>query len=143
MKRIILIVSLVLVSCGAFAQHDHGSHDQGSTTHSSSVQKPPHGGQLNQVGKYKVEMVTDFFLKKDQLTFYVFKNNMKPLSKEPINGNITIHYNDGTTVSASLQEKGSARFVAQLDRTKSFHCEVELLVGGKKVNTDFSQEGMN
>lgn len=129
-----------------YAQHDHGGgghdHGGGETHHTPTVQKNPHGGQLKQFGKYKVEMVADLFLAKDKLSFYLFQKNLKPINDPSITGEVEIHYNDGTESKSDLVLKQGNRFVSQLDKTIGFHCIVEMVINEKKIKFDFSQKGL-
>jgi len=129
---IILLVSTETV----LAQHDHGS---GSDSHAPSLEanlpQPPHGGVLKTSGKYKIEMVTNLFLKNDQLTFYIFKGNLKILSNEDITGTITMK--NETTPEHALVPKGVDHFVAQRKGGGSFECKVTFIIKGKTVSTNF------
>lgn len=122
-----------------FAQHDHGG---GGTHDTPIVQKNPHGGQLKQFGKYKVEMVADLFLAKDKLSFYLFQKNLKPINYQNITGKVEIHYNDGTESKSDLVLKQGNRFVSQLDKTIGFHCVLEIIINEKKITFDFVQKGI-
>ncbi len=141
MKKIILIIPLVLASCFAMAQHDHGSGGHGNTSNTTPNKVAPHRGKISNADKYKVEMVTDLFLKKDQLTFYVYKSNLKPLENKEISGTVTIHYND-QEIESKLNAKGEYSFTAQLTSSTAFHCVVELLIKGKVVKAEFMHEGI-
>ena len=93
-KTGLLFFIILMMSAGTLmAQHDHGSHQHGGSTQ-THAHHPPHGGQMKEAGKYRIEMVADMFLKEDQLTFYLFKGNLKPVSHEGITGTITIEYKD-------------------------------------------------
>lgn len=133
---VVLITATNLVS----AQHDHGGHNHGGS-HETHAYQSPHGGELLEVGKYKVEMVTNLFLKEDQLMIYLFKGSLKPLSIKEITGNITIDYKDGTSSTDSLKAKGTEFFVAQLQSTESFSCTVSVTIKGKIFSAVFHHKG--
>lgn len=140
MKNISFIISLVLSSYLAIAQHNHGSHDHGNASKLTS-DVVPHKGQMSNAGKYKVEMITDLFLKKDPLSFYVHKTNLKPLENKQVSGTIAIYYKD-KVVEEKLEKKGEYSFTAQLPNTTAFHCIVELSIKGKPVKAEFIHEGI-
>ncbi|PCJ23023.1 MAG: hypothetical protein COA97_12520 [Flavobacteriales bacterium] len=122
-----------------YAQHDHSSHGGSHTTH---VEQPPNGGVIKEAGKYKIEMVANMFLKKDQLRFYLFKGNFRAILNEGITGTITIKSNDKKTSTQSLQAKGNDFFVAQLQNSGSFQATVKFIIKGKTVSTVFIQNGI-
>jgi hypothetical protein len=130
---------MILFSSVIFAQHDHGNH---GSTHTIHTEKPPHGGVINKVGKYKIEMVAELFLKEDQLRFYILKSSFKLVLNEGITGSVTIKYNDGETDTQPLQAKGTDFFVAQLKNSDSFQATVKFIIKGKAVSTVFAYQGI-
>ena len=58
--KFIVLLTIVLCSSTIYAQHNHGSH-QHEKTHDMNMKQAPHGGEIKDVGKYKVEMVADLF----------------------------------------------------------------------------------
>ncbi len=142
MKKIIkrlVFIGLLMVSSVATAQHNHGGgggHDDGHTEHSH----PPHNGIVKEAGKYKIELVKNLFLKKNQLIFYVFKGDFKPVSTEGIMGTITIKYADGTSTTNKLVARGNDEFVAQVTKKGSFTAHVSITVKGKTYMTMFSHK---
>ncbi len=137
-NKLILLIAVVINSTGAFAQHDHSSHGQ---DHQGEMMQAPHGGELKEVGKYHIEMVVDMLMKEDQITIYLFKGNMKPVSNDGITGTITFNFKDGSVISDKVRTKGDSRFVAQLKNSESFNCIVKLSIDGKTVSTVFSYSG--
>ena len=135
----VLIISLMFVTVIVNAQHDHGSHGGTHTTH---VEQPPHGGIVKKVGKYKIEMVTELFLKNDQLRFYILKSNLKSILNEGVTGEVTIGSNDGKTYIQTLQAKGNDFFVAQLKSSESFQATVKFIIKGKTISTVFTHQGI-
>lgn len=130
---------LILHSTVIFAQHNHDSHGGG---HTMPAQQTPHGGVVKNAGKYKIEMVAEMMLKKDQLSFYLLKNNLKSIPAEEITGSVTIQQKDGTSTTEDLVLKGNERFVAQLKNTNSFQANVKFIVKGKTVSAIFTQNGI-
>ena len=139
MKKSLIIIFVILSIHQGYAQHNH-SGDGGQ--HSSTIEKSPHGGQMKQIGKYKVEMVADLFLSTDQISFYLFKKNLKPITNALVNGFVTIHYNDGTESESELVLKQGNRFVSQANKTIGFHCIVEMVINEKKIKFAFVQKGL-
>lgn len=137
----LLLIAFLISTNMVLAQHNHGNHGNGGS-HEATALLPPNGGELKEIGKYKIEMVTNLFLKKDKLTFYVFKNNLKPIPIENITGTITFEYKDGTTSADSLEAKGDAFFVAQLENTDATSCTVSFIIKGKIVSTIFNIHGL-
>lgn len=139
-KNGIQLLAILLLGFGTLmAQHNHGSHNHGG---SSQSHQPPHGGQMKEAGKYQIEMVTNLFLKKDQLSFYLLKSNLKPISNEGITGTITIEYKDGSTITDTLLANGDDHFVAQLKKIEPFTCTLKIQVKGKIVSAVFSHSGL-
>jgi|TARA_R110000782_G_scaffold270482_1_gene371730 hypothetical protein len=137
--RLIFLLIGIVLSISTYAQHNHGSHGGG---HTIAVEQSPNGGEVKNAGKYKIEMVANLFLKKDQLSFYLLKNNLKPIPNEGSTGTITIEYKDGSTTTDSLLAKGDDHFVAQLEKLESFTCTVKVQVKGKIVSAVFSYSGL-
>lgn len=136
----ILLAGLTLCTTACFAQHDHGSH--GAAGH-AQMDVPPHGGVLKDAGKYRVEMVVDLLLIQDRLSFYIYKGNMKPVSKKDnVSGSITF-INDGEpSTKTALVSRGVNQFVAQLKDTGPFRATVEFEVKGKTISAMFEHKGL-
>jgi hypothetical protein len=138
---IVLLFSMVFCSIDSYAQHDHGNH--GDNHETFVLQPPPHGGEIKEAGKYKIEMVVDMFLKKDQLRFYIYKgSSLKIILNEGITGTITIKGKDGKTSTQPLQAKGDDFFVTQLKNPDSFQATIKFIVKGKTISTVFTQQGI-
>jgi hypothetical protein len=135
----VILLFTVMFSTLSFAQHDHSSH---GATHTNQVQQSPNGGVIKELGKYKIEMVADMFLKKDKLRFYLFKRNFKTILNEGVTGTTTIRYHDGKTETEPLQAKGEDFFVTQLKSSDSFQVNVEFIVQGKTVSAVFINNGI-
>lgn len=135
------IAIIIAITSIASAQHNHGGHHHGGNHH-TQVHHPPHGGQMKESGRYHIEMVADLMLKEDQLSFYLFKGNLKPVIDDGVLGTITIEYKDSPTIKDTLQVKGNDRFVAQLATSQPFQCTVEFLIKGKIVSTVFNHQGL-
>jgi len=138
---ICILLCAVLFSTSTNAQHDHSSHGK-DQSHQNNIIHPPHGGEIIEAGKYKIEVVVDMLVKHDQITFYLFKGNLKPVSNEEITGTITLKLKDGSVITNKIQAKGDSRFVTQLKNTESFSGNVELLVKGKTISADFYHAGL-
>jgi len=135
---IILIGVFMLCSKNSFAQHNHGNHGGSHTTH---VAQPPHGGVIKEAGKYKIEMVAELFLKKDQLRFYLFKGNFKTILNDGITGSVIFKDSNGKETTQSLQAKGDDFFVAQLNEAGSSQVTVKFTIKGKTISRVFSVNG--
>lgn len=144
MKKSLIIIFVILSIHQGYAQHNHSGHNHNGDggQHSSTVEKSPHGGQMKQIGKYKVEMVSDLFLSKDQISFYLFQKNLKPITNASISGFVKIHYNDGTESESELVLKQGNRFVSQINKTVGFHCIIEMVINEKEIKVDFVQKGL-
>ncbi|HCS19619.1 MAG TPA: hypothetical protein DIW47_03480 [Bacteroidetes bacterium] len=142
LKIAITSLTILLISSGTLmAQHNHGGQGNGENAQ-NHTHHPPHGGQMKEAGKYHIEMVVDLFLKKDRLTFYLFKGKLKPVVNEEITGIITIEYKDGSTVTDTLRAGGDNYFVAQLEKPEPFTCIVNFQVKGKLVSGVFTHPGL-
>ncbi|MBL1232481.1 MAG: heavy metal-binding domain-containing protein [Vicingaceae bacterium] len=139
LNRNIVLLTALFCSINVYSQHDHGSH---GSTHATSLEQPPHGGIVKKVGKYKIEMVTELFLKNDQLRFYILKSNLKSILNEEVTGEVTIESNDGETYIQTLQAKGNDFFVAQLKSSESFQATVKFIIKGKTISTVFTHQGI-
>jgi len=130
------IYLIILISCSVItnAQHNHGNH---GASHDVHLKESPHGGDLNEIGKYKIELVTNLYLKENNFMLYLFKRNLKPLSNKGITGTIIINYKDDTSSFVSLKPKGTEFFVAQLQNTEFFSCIVSITIKGKTFSTIF------
>ncbi len=138
-RLIIFLMATAFYSTGTFAQHNHGGSGE---THESAEEQSPNGGELKNAGKYKVEIVTNLFQKKDKLSFYLFKGNLKTISTEDVSGTITIKYRDGSTTTEDLVAKGNERFVAQVKGSESFQGTVTFIIKGKSISVAFSNGGI-
>ncbi len=138
LNRNIVLLTVILYSINAYSQHDHGSHGSAHATH---IEQPPHGGIIKEVGKYKIEMVAELFLKKDQLRFYLFKGNFKTVLNEGITGTLTFKDSEGKTTTQTLQAKGDDFFAAQLNKLDSFQVIVKFNIKGKTISSVFAING--
>lgn len=132
------MVFLLVVNL-SYSQHNHSGnsgHDDSHTNHS----RPPHNGEVKEAGKYKIELVKNLFLKKNQLILYVFKGEFKPISTAGITGTITITYTDGTKTTHKLVAKGNEQFVAQVTRKGAFTAIVSIIVKGKTYSAMFTHK---
>ena len=88
------------------AQHNHGGGEM------IAPKLPPHGGEVKDAGKYKIEMVANLFLKKDQLMFYLYKGNFKIIPNKAIKATIMLKAKDGGNITTQkLQAKEDGLFV--------------------------------
>ena len=141
-RIVILTLILGLFTIGSFAQHDHGSHGGGGHSEMKKTTSP-NGGVVKGAGKYKIEMVANMFLKKDQLRFYIFKGtNLKVILNEGITGTVTITVKGGDPIIQTLQAKGDEFFVAQLPNSASFHAVIEFKIKGKIISAMFMHTGV-
>lgn len=136
-----LLMSFIFSPRNGSTQHNHGAQNNGDDTDMGML-KPPHEGELVDLGKYKIELVTNLFLKDNQLTFYLFKGELKPISNEGITGVMTVSNDDGTTTTDSLLARGDDHFVGQIDVTKSSSCLVSFQIKGKMISTVFTHTGL-
>lgn len=122
-----------------FAQHDHSAH--GHAGH-AQMNTPPHGGSLRSVGKYNIEMVVDMLQAQNQMVFYLYKANMKPIGNSDMKGSVTIEMKDGSSTNADLHSYGERGFATDLKDTRPFNCTVRFEIKGKTVSTYFSHNGL-
>ena len=137
----ILLMTFIFSSKNGSTQHNHGEQNNGGWTDEESF-RPPHEGELVDLGKYKIELVTNLYLKEDQLIFYLYKGELKPISNEGITGVIIFKGDDGATSVDSLKARGNDHFVGQIDVTKSSNCLVSFLIKGKTISTVFMHAGL-
>ena len=134
-------MSFIFISRNGSTQHNHGSQNYGDASE-MGISKPPHEGELVNLGKYKIELVPNLYLKEYQLAFYLFKGEMKPMKNEGITGVITVSNDDGTSATDTLIARGDDHFVGQIDVTKSSNCLVSFLIKGKTISTVFTHTGL-
>tara|TARA_R110002072_G_scaffold238038_2_gene395432 strand:+ start:20884 stop:21471 length:588 start_codon:yes stop_codon:yes gene_type:complete len=144
MKNIRTVFFSCLVLLGTdniLAQHNHGAGEsQGGSAEEALV--APHGGQLQELGRYKIELITNLYQKEDQLTFYIFKGELKPLSTEGITGIIRLNYANGEVFSDTLRSVMSEFFVGSINSFDSFTLTVEFTIKKKKISTVYTHESI-
>lgn len=131
--------SMTMMNTTVIAQHDHSSHGPGG--HAEMIQ-PPHGGSMKTVGKYNVEMVVDMLQAQNQMKFYLFKTNLKPLFNSEISGSVTVETKDGKSTNADLRKLGEDGFTTDLGSTEPFNCTVRFVIKRKTISTYFSHKGL-
>lgn len=101
-----------------------------------------HGGEIKEVGKYKVEMVFDPLLKENSLSFYVTRKN-KPLKNSEVSGRIEISYQDNLALEKQkLEPLGDDAFSAQIfNKTIPFICKLIITIEGKEFTENFYNRG--
>lgn len=141
--RGILFILLLFQVQLATAQHNHGGgggeHNHGSAP---ELNAPQHGGKVVDLGKYKIELITNMYLKKDQLTFFLYKGEMKPLSNENITGTMTLQTEDGSSDTVALVPRGTDFFLGTVNSAQSFQCIITFNIKGKKITTIYSHSGI-
>ncbi|MBL1279338.1 MAG: hypothetical protein COA33_003660 [Fluviicola sp.] len=140
-KAIFSCIIVLFVTSITFAQHNHGAGGQGQGATMEEL-LPPHGGQLEDLGKYKIELVTNLYQKKNQLTFFLFKGELKPVSTEGIVGVISLLYANGTVFKDTLDKVGTEFFVGSINSTESFMLTVEFTIKKKVITTFYTHEGI-
>lgn len=139
MKIWLNIIGLLVITGTANAQFEQGGQLHGEQMEMFSA---PHGGQLEDLGKYKIELVTNLFQKENQLKFYLFKGEMKPLEIEGIEGTITLLYADGTEKVSGLTAVGNDFFAGTINTTKSYTCTVEFTIKKKIISAVYTHDGV-
>ena len=138
---VVLMISctMAMMSTTAIAQHDHSSHSPGG--HAEMIELP-HGGAMKTVGKYNLEMVVDMLQAQNQIKFYLFKTNLKPLLNSEINGSVTIETKGGKSTTIDLRKLGEDGFTSDLGSTEPFKCTVRFTIKRKSISTYFSHMGL-
>ena len=131
--------SMAMMNTTAMAQHDHSSHGPGG--HGEMIE-PPHGGAMKTVGKHNLEMVIDMLQAQNQMKFYLFKTNLKPLLNSEIIGSVTIETKDGKSTTVDLRKLGDDGFTTDLGSTEPFNCTVRFTIKRKSISTYFSHNGL-
>ncbi len=90
------------------AQHDHGGGNHGGNENTESKYMPQHGGEIIEIGKYKLEIIINPMLLEDKLTVYVLKNNHKEMPLDKITCSAIFSYennpSDTLTLSKSIDK---------------------------------------
>ncbi len=138
-KIFFIITFAFLCVINVKAQHNHG--DGGEMI---APKLPPHGGEVKEAGKYKIEMVANLFLKKDQLMFYLYKGNFRAILNKDVEASIVLKTKAGNISTPKLQAKGDDFFVAQLSNTNAFYVTVTFITKnkGKIISAMFMQHGV-
>ena len=132
---------LLIGSAPAFSQHDHGVGGGHEVNSAPQVYHAPHGGELQLVGKYQIEMVVNPMLKEGKVMFYIFKSDLKEFSSEGITAQAIFKYSDGSTASDTLLPIGENGFASKLDKLGAFHSTVIFSIKKKKVSATFHHDG--
>jgi len=133
-----MIWCTIILTNTAVAQHDHSSHGGGG--HAEMMQ-PPHEGSMKTVGKLNVEMVVDMLQAQNQMKFYLFKTNLKPLLNSEINGSVTIETKGGKSTTVDLRKLGEDGFTTDLGSTEPFSCKVRFTIKRKSISTYSATRG--
>ena len=136
------LLGLLLFSKNSYGQHNHGSHG-GGESHVTVKESAPNGGEIKENGKYKVELVTNLFLKKNQLEIYLYKRNYKSIANTDVKGTITIIDNQGNKMTQNLEPNGTNSFVAQHTSLDPFEAIIEFIVNGKQLTVTYIHKGLN
>jgi len=140
-RAVFFCVIMLFVTSIAFNQHNHGAEGQNQEVSMKEL-LPPHGGQLEDLGKYKIELVTNLYEKKNQLVFFLYKGELKPVSNDEIMGTFNLLYSDGTVYMDTLDKIGTEFFVGSINSAKSFTLTVNFTIKKKIITTVYTHEGI-
>lgn len=128
----------------ANAQHDHSSHDHGSTS-AEHIHKadPPHGGEIKDIGKYHLEIVFDAMASSDKMSIYILKSSLKILDTKEATGTLKIKYTNGTEEDYELVNNNIDKLYCDVkDAVNSFNAIIKIIYKGKEYNCVYNYKGM-
>jgi len=143
LKKISAVVFLfVSATTFTFAQCCGGgrtsSYGNSNSSYAKQTCSAPHGGTLQDAGKYKIEMVKELISKVDPVKFYVLDKKGKGISGKSISGTAVFKFDDNTTETITLEPTSDSGVSAQLkNKTKPFTCTVTLTVDKKTITAIF------
>ncbi len=103
----IIVACLILLTGRINAQHSH-SHDDGIATGHKSI--PPHGGLVEDAGKYHFEIVFDVFSATQKLSVWTLKSNFKVIEPKEYTGTVKFEYKDGKIDIMEMNEEENERY---------------------------------
>lgn len=136
-----LIIFLFLFAISANAQHDHGSHGGHNDEHTHKV-KPPHGGELKDIGKYHLEIVFEKMNSKDQFKIYLLKSSMKQLNWDEATATIKLIYKDGKESTVAFKNQLEYMSASLTDVVNAFEAEISVSYKGKTYKTSYVYKGL-
>ena len=121
-SAILAILITTMGTFGAMAQ----DHDNS---------KAPHGGKVEEAGKYHIEVVT----KDNKLSFFLLDGKAKAMRNKGVSGSVLLQFADGKTKTVVLTASGTEGFDAK-DALASTYSKaiVTFKVKGKTVSAKFS-----
>jgi len=96
----------------------------------------PHGGTVQQVEKYQIEMKNPF----PNFYAYLLDNKSKPISNKSISCNVRFFFPDNTSMDAELKQFGDDGFSLESATAKFYACRITFNVFGKNVSARFESE---
>lgn len=128
----------------ANAQHDHSSHDHGSTNaEHSHAAEPPHGGEIKDVGKYHLEIVFDAMVTSENMNIYILKSSLKILDSKDATGSINVKYKNGVEENYELINNNVDKLYCNInDAINGFNAIIKINYKGKEYSTGFYYKGM-
>lgn len=131
MKYLYILIALC-ISNGMFAQgHNHSDHEGGAETH----KEPPHGGELLDAGKYKLEVVLDVMTSEEKLSVFMLKSNLKSLDLKDASGTATFRYKDGREITNDLKKVNSEKLYCNIgDIINGFVVVIKVNYKGKEYS---------
>jgi hypothetical protein len=145
MKQMLRTIVLLLFAANtANAQHDHSSHDHGSTNaEHSHKSEPPHGGEIKDVGKYHLEIVFDAMVTSENMNIYILKSSLKILDSKDATGSLNVKYKNGLEENYELINNSVDKLYCNIkDAINGFNAIIKITYKGKEYGCAYSYNGM-
>ena len=135
----LLILFLFVLSNPVISQHNHSEHSHDDEP-SNLILHPPHKGVVKQVGKYYIEVVSNWFFSKNNTVIYLLKRNGQPIENMNLICEVTTALGLNTKDINVIKYREDA-FTTHLDPIESYEVEITFFIKKKEYKSNFKTKG--
>ncbi|MFZ5552873.1 MAG: hypothetical protein ACOZCO_07140 [Bacteroidota bacterium] len=139
--KTIFILLLAFISLTVNAQHDHGGHGHTDDAHTHKI-KPPHGGEIRDIGKYHIEIVFDKMSAKDQFKIYLLNSNLKTLAWSNASATIKLAYKNGNETTLTFINQSEFMVANLADAINAFEAIISITYKDKTHTLVYTYNGL-
>lgn len=134
-----LYIFIILISTVIVAQAQGHSGHGGSETHN----EPPHGGEIRNIGRYKLEIVINKLSAEEKLNIYILKESMRMANLKDATGTVTFIYSDGRQIKKDLINSDSEKLYCNVEEIQNgFIAIITIKYKRKEFKCEYVYEGI-
>lgn len=126
-------------SSAVVAQHNHGQEEDGKPLFEK---RPPHGGDVIEAGKYKLEIILNPMSIDEKLIVYILKRNSKEIQPKELTGHVVLKYKSGQADTVNLLNDNGRLYAATINLASKANMIFNLKINGKNVSGIYYNNGI-